>query len=260
MLKTPISLEANDQTGALRFRDWQVVERLTIGAMLFGQSQNREGDVSSPSVSDVYETVRLTLQHSSIQSVEASYDPLTLFMVQRANVYSASCCGDPLRTTQSRHVTRREIAELGNTRGRIVQELIEALLASDVGFEKFKTLGTSRKLDDRLEWPTRDTKTLADLLLGWSPKQVRTHFERLLAQGIITGFRSSNNQPWVYALPESLADAASPFRSLPKNVLARQAPAARVCPEEGADRTSERCETSNICEAVRPSDPEIGEQ
>jgi len=116
-----------------------------------------------------------------------------------------------------RRITRRELANLGNTRGRTVLALISQLLTRDDGSRMFWGLGVvdnaCRRLD---EWPSREPRVLAKMLTAWSEKQVRNHFHRLYEMELITARQDSANRPWQYEVPETIVDSEAAFRRLPK--------------------------------------------
>lgn len=230
----------------LRHPDKQVLQGLLAGAAFLRLSRTQvpaEITVGWEDYRAVYDPLRLV----ATQPADAAFEPLTLFMVRRANVYlglrsakeaARPAVPDTQATSSNRRVTRRELADLGNTRGRTVRALVKELYATgEQGLADFKTLGTNRPLTDTDPWPASDPGALAGVLLGWTVKQVRTHFERLHAEGFVTGSRGSANQPWVYQLPEALADPDSPFKALPPPDTLELPPPAPACPPPRADRT-----------------------
>ena len=56
---------------------------------------------------------------------------------------------------------------------------------------------------------------LSALLESWTPKQVRTCFDRLRKLELLTAERAPVNGPYRYVLPESLSVAANRFSVLP---------------------------------------------
>jgi hypothetical protein len=210
----------------LGLRDRQILKGLLAGAALVQKGQ--ENDARLLVELEVYRAVYKALQSTATQPVDEVFDPLALAMVRRTNVFLAmkTKSDEPkiARTDagtdegqEQRTTTRREIADLGNTRGPTVKSLVEFLLRQGAeGLKKFCTIGTNRAIEKKEGWPSQDVQQLVRLLLPWGPKQVRTRFAHLQAQGLITAERAAANQPWIYRLPEALSSANSPFRSLPK--------------------------------------------
>src|SRR5581483_10591163 len=175
-----------------------------------------------------YRVVYKALQSTTTQPAGESFDPLVLAMVNRANAYllmkaqekekKLARADAPVGAVEDeRTITRREIADLGNTRGKTVERLLHFLLQQGPeGVRIFCSIGTTRVIKEQDGLPSREYRELAKLLLTWGPKQTRTRFAFLHSKGLITAEREAANQPWVYELPEALANATSPFRSLPE--------------------------------------------
>jgi hypothetical protein len=83
------------------------------------------------------------------------------------------------------------------------------------GYRQFGKLGLAKRLPPERDWPLASPADLAKYLKSWSVKQVRTHFEALQRQGMVTAAREHSNGPWQYELPEALTTNGSPFAGLP---------------------------------------------
>jgi hypothetical protein len=214
--------------GSLSLRERQILKGLLVGAALVRKIEvNGRDGLVLVELQD-YRVVYKALQSTATQPAGQSFDPLVLAMVRRANAYllmkaqekeSKQARADaPAGVIEDdRAITRREIADLGNTRGKTVEKLLDFLLQQGpVGVRIFGSIGTTRVIKEQGDLPSRDSRELAKLLLSWGPKQTRTRFAFLHSKGLITAEREAANKPWVYELPEALANAASPFRSLPK--------------------------------------------
>jgi hypothetical protein len=205
----------------------------------------------------IYDHLRL----AATQAADAAIEPLSAAMVARANAYllhGAAASVTPTTRPDGkadpvpRQITRRELTDLGNVRGETLRGLVAWLHElGESGLAEFKTLGTNRPLRKEDPWPSGDREVLAAILLPWTAKQVRTHFGRLHSEGLITGTRAGDNQPWVYQLPEALETADSPFRSLPKpdEIEDRAAPAG---PSVGANRNPNAVVSSEKNAAAGP--------
>jgi hypothetical protein len=152
-------------------------------------------------------------------------DPLAALMVSRANLYlgfraetanaNKLVATDPARAPDVAgiRVTRVELADLGNVRGARVAALVAWVLARG-RFDDFLGLGLKATKYPG-DWPNRDVAQLASLLIEWTPKQVRTRFDRLARDGLIGRSRESENGPLLFTLPEVLATRGEGFDRLP---------------------------------------------
>ena len=220
--------------GRRRLRDLQILRGLLAGACVLRSARDGDEAVATGTVSrDDYESVRRLLQSPILLPADAACDPLATDMVNRANVYLAARsgearrCGSPLLgrgydevdhesgQPGKELVTRREVADLGNVRSGMVRRLVEYLHQGADGYQWYCRMGLVRRPPDRNAWSTATPASLAANLRPWSLKQVRTHFDRLRREGLITAEREHGNGPWRYELPEELTDASSPFRDLP---------------------------------------------
>ena len=181
-----------------------------------------------------YESVRRLLNSLVVAMSHDSVDQLAIEMVQRANVY-LRLKSDPIfghefprclprdnsqhshrqRTACPDLVTRREIADLGNVRGGLINAIITSLQRRPKGDGLFQRMGLIRPLPADTSFTRASTRNLVSLLRPWTAKQVRTHFHNLHKSGLVTGEREANNAAWQYRLPEELNDTGSPFAALP---------------------------------------------
>ena len=221
----------------LRFpslRDREIVRRFTAGACLL-----RMHTVSNPtaclqdSVLAAYDLVKNLLQSSIVCPVTGPAEQLSLAMVSRANVYldlkyGEESAGNPFigefeeyspsssrRRTQHELITRRELADLGNVNSSTVRNLVEYLKRSPDGYQRFQEMGLSRPAPDQQRWEQQPVDTLLGFLEGWTPKQLRTRFDRLRRDGLITAERECANGRLLFRLPESLASPSRRFAYLP---------------------------------------------
>jgi hypothetical protein len=150
-------------------------------------------------------------------------------LVARANVYlSVRPDANQVAGGQSKQlITRREVADLYNSRSRITRRLVERLRQMPGGYGQFRRLGLLGHPPGEPAWHSSPIDALLAALRPWSLKQVRTHFGRLQRDGFLTAIREHGNGPWRYRLPEELAAVSSPFRSLPRieRMAAGQVPA-----------------------------------
>lgn len=229
-----------------RLREQELLRVVITGAAVLRSLISSEGqataiDALSLTVED-YEQARLLLQSPSVSPADESCDPLARDMVGRANIYlhvkfaeinaddnpfRATDFGVPLGSRGNRNlITRREIADLGNVRSRLVRELVEYVRRRSDGHERFQRMGLMGEPPRRERWQGTDVPTLIDCLRPWTAKQVRTHFDQLSRDGMITAERQTANGPWRYTLPEELQGRYGAYRGLPTaaELLARHPP------------------------------------
>ncbi|MHB1422842.1 MAG: hypothetical protein ACYC3I_06550 [Gemmataceae bacterium] len=226
---------ANQHSGLQRYRDCQILRGLLIGSSLLRMAQAAANPASDLEVGlQDYASVYGPIRGASLRPGDEPFDPLAVAMVNRANVHLAirqESSAEPIKAARigskrpadavhaapdGRPVTRREVFDLGNPKGKKVLRLVKHLLSQGkAGYKVFRTLGTVRTLPEAESWPEDDPVHLARLLQVWSEKQVRDHFHRLFVEGLITALPRPGNQPWLYVLPEVLSDPNSPFKSLP---------------------------------------------
>lgn len=232
-LSLVLSPESSENQGPRRFRDLQVLRNLLAGACVLRVYDTGEDEESVSVVNpEDYESVRLLLQSPTLWPADMACDPLATAMVSRANMYMAIRSGhvrrhgplllgldedaqDDGEGATLVHITRREVADLGNVRSGLIHRMLDYLHQGDDGYEWYRRMGLVRRPVDANAWSTTSVDSLASNLRSWSVKQVRTHFDRLRRDGLITAERDHGNGPWRYELPEELTDASCPFRSLP---------------------------------------------
>lgn len=216
-------------------RDCQLLTALLFGARLMRHvEQSHHSSESSACGPHEYENVRRLLQSPILSHTTDSVDPLAVDMVNRANVFlelkqdaefvhthpSLSNFGDPVhrqRGSRTGHelVNRREVADLGNVRSRLIRDVIGYLRELPEGFEKYTRMGLIRKSPSPKQFAETALPKLTSILRSWSLKQVRTQFDSLRKSGLISGEREAANGPWQYCLPEELEVSSSPFCNLP---------------------------------------------
>jgi predicted transcriptional regulator len=216
-------------------RESRILRGLLAGACVLRSSQAKQNASSTIAVNlQDYDLVRNLLCSQIVKSDQAAYDPLTVAMIGRANVFMAAVrnCGQlPMNEseqemldyleryggnpTKRELITRRELADLGNVNSTTVRMLIERLQQKKYGRNAFRRMGLTGKQVSDLVWKQSSARELARRLRPWSVKQVRTHFDRLQKDGLITAEREASNRPWRYRLPEELSDPSSPFSGLP---------------------------------------------
>lgn len=213
------------------FREQQVVLALTEGAALLRSATELVDGELQVTAAD-YELVRRLLCSPLVRPNRELCDPLAADMMNRANVYLAvkhsGDRGNPFwrpdddSYRQSREsslkrdaITRRELADLGNVRSRMLQNLIEYLQRTDVGYPQYRRMGCVGEPIAEPNWRRSRPRELARRLKPWSIKQVRTRFDRLYQRGLITAERPQPNGPIHYEIPEELANIRSPYSRLP---------------------------------------------
>lgn len=212
----------------------QVLRGLLAGASVLRSARDTATDSTSTTItSDDYEFVRERLQRPIVGTAETECDPLAADMVQRMNIYLGIRFGrdtspdDPIWTSPQEYmqldriagrkppVTRREIADLGNTKSGLVRRLLMSLKRMPDGYGQFCRLGLLTRPPSEADWSRASPVVLASHLKPWSTKQVRTHFESLQNRNLVTASRERNNGAWLYELPEALVTSGSPFAELP---------------------------------------------
>jgi len=214
---------------------YQLLRSLVTGACLLRSVQQPSASHTSLNVTmEDYELVRRLLQSQITAPADAPHDRLATQMLSRANVYLKVKYGhdqeleNPLRATAFEYeclerqktrdrelITRRELADLGNVNSTTVRKLVEFLKTVSDGNDQFGKLGLVRRPPTKNEWRRLPPRSLIQLLRPWSTKQIRTHFDGLRRQGLITAERDHSNGPWRYELPEELSVNGSTFANLP---------------------------------------------
>lgn len=215
-----------------RLRHYLVVQGLMAGASVRRTNFTDGRSVNSASIElEDYALVRRLLQSQIVSPGRELCNPLAIVMVDRANVYLA-VKQDPQATTRNPFytnsedaphfrrpprelITRRELADLGNPRSRMVRRLVDHLHTQADSHGAIQRLGYHRHPPTREEWRTSGTEFVLPQLITWSAKQVRTHFDRLQNAKLVSAERQQENGPWRYVLPEELSTAVSPFHGLP---------------------------------------------
>jgi hypothetical protein len=222
--------------GPKKLRDCQLLAALLSGAWLTKilDQQSPESTGLPTCGRQEYQRVRRLLQSPLLSTADEAVTQLAVDMVGRTNVLLDLKCnpelieGNPLRChdgdptwrirggrTRQELTTRNEVADLGNIHSRLIQEIVEFLQNVSGGYAMFQRMGFVRRPPNEREFKSSNWRVLARMLRSWSFKQVRTHFEALRKDGLISGERDSRNAPWRYRLPEELSISSTPFRSLP---------------------------------------------
>jgi hypothetical protein len=221
--------------GPSKLRDCQLLGALLSGACLVGNTEQSPEPTDLPTCGQhEYERVRRLLRSPLVNTADEPVDQLAVDMLNRANIFLELMCnaefsyahpslcghGDPIHRqrgsrTRQELVTRREIADLGNVRCRLIQQIVDFLQSARDGHDVFRRMGLVRQPPSERDFKRSETRTLTTMLRPWSLKQVQSQFNALCKAGLITGERESGNAPWQYRLPEELSKTSSPFRSLP---------------------------------------------
>lgn len=232
LAETPIGFPAEEtldlRQRISRWQDYQLVRGLTSGACLLRTSVVSPWPSSQLDATlEDYEQVRKLLVSPIINAAERPVDELAVAMVDRANLYleikdelersgARQVVDDTRKQPLGEPITRRDIVDLGNTQSAFLQQVIEHLKRMPDGYDRFIQLGIIGDTPRKNSWERKPTAALTALLRSWSPKQVRTHFDRLHREGLITAARNYNNGAWLYQLPESLTTASNRFANLPQ--------------------------------------------
>lgn len=221
--------------GPSKLNDCQLLAALLTGACLVGNTdQSAEStDLSTHGRNDYARVLRL-LQSPLVNTTNEPIDQLTVDMINRANVFLELKCNaefiyahpslsrpdDPIHRqrgsrTRQELIGRREVADLGSFRCRLIRQIVDFLRTLPDGYDRFCRMGLVRRPPNEGDFKTTETRALVVMLRPWSQKQVRTHFDGLCKSGLITGERDSGYAPWQYLLPEELSMSSTPFRSLP---------------------------------------------
>lgn len=241
-----LSTRNTDSRTIRRLREQELLRALVTGAAVLRSLDSPEGQAAVVDAltltTEDYEQVRLLLQSPSVTPADEPCDPLARDMVSRANVFlqvkvaevnaednpfRANGCGLPLGGRGNKDlVTRREIADLGHIRSRLVRQLVEYIRRRSDGYVRFQRMGLVRQPPPQGRWQSTNVATLIDCLRPWTGKQVRTHFDQLRRGGLIAAERQTANGPWRYTLPEELQGRNESFRRLPTaaELLARHPP------------------------------------
>lgn len=223
----------------LSSRDVHIVTGLVTGAVI--NEALREEALDRPIREprpDHYSEVHALLNARPFRSVDQPHDDLTHHMVARANAYLRATSGNSavksgllgaragststLQEDKSglaerpRHITRRELVDLGNPNSSIAKRLIETVVQSgDV--EVFKRIGveTAGRLRSSSRIRQLDGSELVKSMTTWTYKMVRTRFDRLQSDGLIEARKAADNAALEYLVPEDLINGRSLFAHLP---------------------------------------------
>ena len=239
-------LRPGDESGVRRLREQDILHNLIVGAAvlrLLGQGAEQTTAVEELALTtDDYEQVRLLLQSPLVAPADEVCHPLAKDMVNRANVFLQAKYAEPNAQDNPFNVdgtdsppgsganrdliTRCEVANLGNVHSRLIRQLVEFVRRRNDGYERFQRRGLMRRPPPRDGWRNVEAAALAECLRPWTAKQVRTHFDQLRRNGMITAERETANGPWRYALPEELQGRRDTHRRLPTTaeLIARQPP------------------------------------
>ena len=242
-----LSPRPGEESSVHRLREQGIFRSLVGGAAvlrLLGRGAEQATAVEELALTtDDYQQVRLLLQSPLVTPADETCDPLAKDMVNRANVFLQAKYAEPNAQdnpfnvdgadsppgsgTNRDLITRREVADLGNVRSRLVRQLVEFVRRRNDGYERFQRMGLMRRPPPRDGWRNVEAAVLAECLRPWTAKQVRTHFDQLRRNGMITAERETANGPWRYALPEALQGRRDAYRRLPTaaELIARQPPA-----------------------------------
>ena len=128
----------------MKLRDCQLLAALLSGACLTGNAEQSPESTGLPTCGEhEYEQVRRLLQSPLVNTANEPVDQLAIDMVNRANILlelkcnaeftyaNPSLCGDgdPIHRqcssrTRQELVSRREVADLGNVRCRLIQQIV----------------------------------------------------------------------------------------------------------------------------------------
>jgi hypothetical protein len=224
---------------SLSVRDIHIVTGLVTGAVINEALQDWAPDrsIRAPGP-DQYAEVHALLNARPFHTVDQPHDDLTLHMVTRANAYlwakadnsavkptrlggragsTSTLQEDKLGTTERpRHITRRELVDLGNPNSSLAKRLIETLVQSGDP-EMLKRIGVEATGRLRPSSRTRqpDASELVKSMTTWTYKMVRTRFDRLQSEGLIEARKAADNAALEYLVPEELVNGRSLFAHLP---------------------------------------------
>ena len=140
-----LSPRPGEEPGVRRLREQDILRSLVVGAAVLrslGQGAEQATAVEELTLTtDDYEQVRRLLQSPLVAPADETCDPLAKDMVNRANVFLQAKYAEPNAQDNPFNVdgadsppgsganrdliTRREVADLGNVRSRLVRQLVE---------------------------------------------------------------------------------------------------------------------------------------
>ena len=224
---------------SLTVRDIHIVTGLMTGAVINEAFHNGTlgQSIQAPGPGH-YAEVHGLLNTRPFHTVDQPHDDLTLHMVARANFYlqekAENTAAKPTRlggragststlkedksgmAERPRHITRRELVDLGNPNSSIAKRLIEKVVQSgDAGV--LKRIGVEAAVRLRPSPRTRqpDASELVKSMTTWTYKMVRTRFDRLQSEGLIEARKAADNAAREYLVPEDLVNGRSHFAHLP---------------------------------------------
>ena len=163
-------------------REQEILRALITGAAVIRSMAHVSGQGATVGpftlTPDDYEQVRLLLQSPSVTPADDTCDALTKDMVSRSNAFlqakyaetnvegnpfRANGYGLPLGNSGNRNlISRREIADLGNVRSRLVRQLVDYVRRRGDGYERFQRMGSLRQPPPRDCWQRTEIATLID--------------------------------------------------------------------------------------------------
>ncbi|MCA9028861.1 MAG: hypothetical protein KDA86_26900 [Planctomycetaceae bacterium] len=247
---TAVSIDADQLQSAIQqaadrrsisVRDIHIVTGLVTGAVIHDALPDWPFDrpLPAPGPSHYAEAYEL-LNTRPFHTIDQPHDDLTIQMLARANAYLRHSSDDtavkstrlggragsistllankskPTAGEIPRHITRRELVDLGKPNSFISKMLIEGLVQRG-DFETLKHIGvqsTGRShLSPRTEKP--DVSELVKSMTTWTYKMVRTRFDRLHSEGLIEARKAADNAALEYLVPEDIGNGRSVFAHLP---------------------------------------------
>ena len=230
------------------YDECEVVRALLKGTALSNANRENMPDRVEAGHEDFVRVQKL-LACPGVADSEGITDPLAVAMVRRVNAHLKPAIAnrtiriDDDEQIEPCSITRKELVDLGNTSSECVAELVKKLVrAGTSGYEEYRRLGLIREAPRSESWPEGPSEQeWCRRLQSWTEKMVRTHFDSLREQGIISAERPRANGPWVYQVPHELQVTRSILSNLPlpettheQDGLPSTAP---VCPAVRADET-----------------------
>jgi hypothetical protein len=175
-----LSPRTGNDSGICRLREHDILRSLVVGAAvlrLLGQRAEQTADVAQLTMTmDDYEQVRPLLQSPIVALADETCDPLAQNMVNRANVFLQAKYAEPNAQDNLFNVdgadsppgsganrdliTRREVADLGNVRSRLVRQLVEFVRRRNGGYERFQWMGLMGRPPLRDGWQNVEAAAL----------------------------------------------------------------------------------------------------
>lgn len=235
-LRSAIRQAAEGRT-PFSIRDIHLVTGLSTGMIINQSLQASSVACSIPKVGpDQYAEVHRLLNERPFHVIDRPHDDVTLQMVARANAYLKMTSEDatqqptrmggrsgsfstlqetiPANAVRHRHITRRELVDLGDPNSGIVKRLVEYLLQSG-DYESLKKIGVEGGFGGSPHIRELDTSSLVKTIPSWTYKMVRSRFGRLQSEGLIEAQKAAQNAALEYTVPEQLVSGRSLFGHLP---------------------------------------------